>query len=222
MRLCLPCPHTRYQCLVFVSTPYRSTPLYTERRVKGRWSPYEVFVSSSMARGKPSASVRWNLPCIQTRYILSCRLRFTSSRRSTPSCVTVNRGWASLSTSGPRRDGWITCTDPSSPLGAVGEGGSRLSGIGADATSSLAPQSPPSSSPSPFSSSSSLGAEDSWACCSWLCAAGGAGEPVNNNASSSVAQEEEGRRAESQLFSGLDARYAPSSKKYTRVLSPRI
>jgi hypothetical protein len=164
-----------------------------------------VPASGSTTRGKPSASVRWNLPCIQTRYILSCRLRFTSSRRSTPSCVMVNRGWASPDMSGPRRDGWTTCTDGSGGLrrvtpGALDEEESRLGGDAGQSgkSSSLAPHSP-SSSPSPFSSSTSVDA-DPCPCCSWTCAAGGAGEPVNNNASSSAIKAREGR--ESQFFLG--------------------
>jgi hypothetical protein len=46
---------------------------------------------------------------------------------------------------------------------------------------------------------------------------------VNNNASSSAAKAKKGRECH---FFGGDTfelcRYAPSSKKYTRVLSPRI
>jgi hypothetical protein len=164
---------------------------------------------------------------------LSCRLRFTSSRRSTPSCIMVNRGWGSPSTPGSRRDGCITCLDGSGlGLWAVDGEKSRLGDIGGDARpsgerSSFAPQSP-SSSPSPFSSSTSV---EATCCCSCKCAVGGAGEPVNNNASSSAAKaktRENARNKEESNFFNLDhldddgCRYAPSSKKYTRVLSPRM
>jgi len=149
--------------------------------------------------GKASVSVRRNLPCIQTRYILSCRLRFTISRRSTPSWLIVNRGWAGPSASGSRRDGWIACADGSSGLGGMKEE-SRLGGVGGAGTrgglSSLAVASH-SPSPSPFSSSTSVDS-DTGASCAATCTVGGAGEPVNSSANSS------------------------SWKKYTRVLSPRM
>ncbi len=145
-----------------------------------------------MTRGKASVSVRRNLPCIQTRYILSCRLRFTISRRSTPSWLIVNRGWAGPSASGSRRDGWIVRADGSSGLGRGLPGGmkeeSRLGGVGGAGTrgrlSSLvvASQSP---SPSPFSSSTSVDS-DTGASCAATCTVGGAGEPVNSSANSST------------------------------------
>lgn len=57
--------------------------------------------------GFTSSGVRFqyflNFPCNHTRYIFNCRLRLTSSRRSTPSCSTVNRGWGGQFGKGDKR-----------------------------------------------------------------------------------------------------------------------
>jgi hypothetical protein len=192
--------------------------------------------------GKASVSVRRNLPCIQTRYILSCRLRFTISRRSTPSWLIVNRGWAGPSASGSRRDGWIVGADGSSGPGRGLPGGmkeeSRLGGVGGGAgtrgrLSSLVVASH-SPSPSPFSSSTSVDS-DAGASCAATCTVGGAGEPVNSSANSStvrayrkegggIAGNDTDSRVKNIFFRHMKrvTSYAPSSKKYTRVLSPRM
>lgn len=181
--------------------PHRSNATSPFRIGSQMVRPYEVSALRSTTWGAPSASVRWNLPCIQTRYIFSCRLRFTSSRRSTPSCIMVNRGWANPSASGPPcRDGWITCRDGSGlglepepgrgPLRAADdeESGSRLGGGMAADDDASRPSGKRSSSSSPFSSSTSTSVGSCACCCNCACAcaAGGAGEPVNNNANSSA------------------------------------
>ena len=142
----------------------------------------------------------------------------------------------------------MTCMDGSGLLEPAGRGPlgeaaddeeseSRLSGIDANADADASRSSGKrSSSSAPFSSSISASVDsntDSCACCcsSWACACavGGAGKPVNSNASSSVAKKwkRRGQMEVSFFFGGgarvhLGARYAPSSKKYTRVLSPRM
>ena len=163
-------------------------------------------VMGSATGDSPFVSVRRNLPCIQTRYILSWRLRFTSRRRSTPSCSMVNKGWASPSVAGSRNDGWIVLVDGSSATLAFGLGlenglverpvderGGLPAGPGTGSCASVY-SSPVSPGSSPWSLSSSpsslplfsrlLVPLDSCAW-TWTRFVFGVGEPVNSSASSS-------------------------------------
>jgi hypothetical protein len=179
---------------------------------------------------------------------LSWRLRFTSRRRSMPSCSVVNRGWVSPSAAGSRRDGWIACVVGSVvvQLGSVSPGPDEglRPGTGtccASVRSSHVKKSPfPSSSPSPPPFPSSGSAPLGLYICTWTGAVGVAGEPVNSIASSSagsdqipLATQKRNERAEGSAEGGKGIcreqcrlrfayGYAPSSKKYTRVLSPRM
>ena len=148
--------------------------------------------------GRPSISARQNLFCIQTRYISSYRLQFTSNRRSTPSYLMVNRGGAAQVrwVSAACRDGWITCTDTSSR----GTRQNRLRRYLVFAVTMFVIK---------------FGA-DSCACRGWICAVGDAGEPVNNNASSSAARKKN-KAAESRSFF-----WFTYSKFRMQPLSPRI
>ena len=68
--------------------------------------PFIVSIRSSLYREVPS--IFRNLPCIQTRYILSCLFRFTMRRLSTPKCSVINIGCGGHPTRGDRRLGWMS------------------------------------------------------------------------------------------------------------------
>ena len=56
-------------------------------------------------------SIFRNLPCIHTRYILSCLFRFTMRRLSIPRCSVTNIGCRGQLTRGDKRLGWTSAWD---------------------------------------------------------------------------------------------------------------
>lgn len=189
-----------------------------------------------------------NFPCIQTRYILSWRLRLTRRRRSTPSCSILNSGCGSFDAAivakcvaeFARPDGpgsgpdcafmqGSSTGDPEVVKGvdtalsqfAVGDIRSG-EGNGGVSVGGFCDR-PPSSSLSFASSTYSM--IGGWDC---FCV-GTAAEPVNNDANSSswvrvnraiqCGFAHVSTANEFHVTCGRNI-LSPSSKKYTRVLSP--
>lgn len=154
-----------------------------------------------------------NLPCIHTLYIFNCRFRLTRRRRSTPSCSIVNKGGDVRTRCGEQRLGcmdeaWVGRGPPDS-FNVAGCEVSEVSGI-SDGISIWDEYDVEESTSSSVSVSTWVLVVVSWV--------GNTGDPVNSSASSSSLN----RHKYFQSNNIRVPRLSPSSKKYTRVLSPRI